>query len=269
MVRRKVSLVLFLFGLGLVSAVSSANRSPLASPVLDPALDIDGDDRLSPAWGPEVPWALAEQGLPFAVLPPLRVVNVNSRQAASIALYDPRGLVDEDAARKLDELLADARDPDNVHVKELDRRVLQLIYRAAYHFRSKVVEVISAYRSPGSRDEGRHGSGRAVDFRLTNVSAAALASYLRQTPRAGVGMYTHPSTHFVHLDDRDRSYHWVDASPPGRHWRERQVFTAGAALRDSAYAPKSDWPEGSMPSLLAIALQAPLPDAKFTDSASE
>jgi uncharacterized protein YcbK (DUF882 family) len=261
--------LLFLFGLGLVSAVSSANRSPLASPVLDPALDVDGEERLSLAWGPEVPWALAEQGLPFAELPPLRIVNVNSRQAATIALYDTRGRVDEDAAKKLDELLADARDPDNVHVKELDRRVLQLIYRAAYHFRSKVVEVISAYRSPGSRDEGRHGAGRAVDFRFTNVSAAALASYLRQIPRAGVGMYTHPATHFVHLDDRDRSYHWVDASPPGRHWRLRPVFTAGAAHRDAAYAPKTDWPEGTMPSPLAIALQAPPPEATSTEASAE
>jgi hypothetical protein len=127
------------------------------------------------------------------------------------------------------------------------------------------VQVISAYREPKRRDEGRHGAGRAIDFRFTNVSAAALASYLRQQPRVGVGIYTHPNTQFVHLDDRDRGFFWIDASPPGRSWRIRPIGVAGAAKRDAAYAPNLDWPEGTRPSAVALAL-GPNPPAAESPS---
>src|SRR5262245_43731873 len=149
-------------------------------------------------------------------------------------------------------------------MKQLDRRVYQLLYRAAYHFHAKAVQVVSAYREPKRRDEGRHGAGRALDFRFTNVSAPALAAYLRQQARVGVGIYTHPSTQFVHLDDRDRSYFWVDASPPGRTWRIRPLGVPGAAKRDAAYAPTVDWPEGTRPSAVALALGPNPPPAEST-----
>jgi uncharacterized protein YcbK (DUF882 family) len=254
MVRDKMVVVMALMGLGLVSAVASARRSPFATELTDPPLEPSDDDRLAPSWGPALELADAEQGVPFSSFSGVRVVNVNSRNEAVIRLYDERGRFDETAAAELDRLLADSRDPDNVKMKELDRRVYQLAYRAAYHFHAKVMQVISAYREPKSRDEGRHGAGRALDFRFTSVSAPAVAAYLRQQPRVGVGIYTHPSTQFVHLDDRDRSYFWVDASPPGRHWRERQIGVPGAAKRDAAYLPKLDWPEGTSPSAVALAL---------------
>jgi uncharacterized protein YcbK (DUF882 family) len=267
MVRDKLVIATALMGLGLVSAVASARREPFATAPADPPLERSDDDREIPNAGPALELAEAEQGVPFASLSGLRVVNVNSRNASVIRLYDERGRFDESAAVQLDELLADSRDPDNVKTKELDRRVYQLAYRAAYHFHAKVMQVISAYREPKRRDEGRHGAGRALDFRFPNVSAAALAAYLRQQPRVGVGVYTNPNTQFVHVDDRDRSYFWVDASPPGRHWRERQIGVPGAAKRDAAYAPKLDWPEGTCPSAVALALGPnPPPDA---DDASQ
>jgi uncharacterized protein YcbK (DUF882 family) len=234
--------------------VASARRAPTAIEAEGPALEPSDDERWSPNGGPALELALAEQGLPFTSFSGVRVVNVNSRKASVIRLYDERGRFDEAAAVELDQLLADSRDPEDVKTKELDRRVYQLAYRAAYHFHAKVMEVISAYREPKRRDEGRHGAGRALDFRLGNVSAPALAAYLRQQPRVGVGVYTHPNTQFVHVDDRDRSYFWVDASPPGRHWRERQLGVPGAAKRDAAYAPKLDWPEGTSPSAVALLL---------------
>lgn len=269
MLRRKLGIVLGLFGLGLVSAVASARRAPLATVPADPPIEVPDEARLPVTWGPAVEIAEAEQGMPFSKLTPLRIVNVNSKKAAVIRLYDDRGRFDEQAAKALDELLADSRDPDNVRIKELDRRVFQLMYRAAYHFRSKVVEVISAYREPNSRSQGRHSAGRALDFRLTNVSASALAAYLRQLPRVGVGLYTNPYTMFVHLDDRDRGYFWVDASPPGRYWRIRPVGVGGSGKRDAAYEPKVDWPEGTRPSVVALALGPTPPEPDVTESASE
>jgi hypothetical protein len=65
-----------------------------------------------------------------------------------------------------------------------------------------------------------------------------------------VGIYTHPKTSYVHLDDREHSFHWLDASPPGRTWREMSLG-GGVSLiqRDAAYARADDWPEGMRPPL--------------------
>jgi hypothetical protein len=68
----------------------------------------------------------------------------------------------------------------------------------------------------------------------------------------------------VHVDDRDRSYFWLDASPPGRNWRARQLGVPGAAKRDATYTPNLDWPEGTRPSAVALAL-GPNPPAEDTE----
>jgi uncharacterized protein YcbK (DUF882 family) len=202
-----------------------------------------------PGWSKDDTWA--EPDTPFARFGPIRVVNINTRQRETLRLYRPDGRIDGPAAETLDAMLGDARDPNDVHVTKLDRRTLQLVFRAAYHFAAREVLVISAYRQPGHRSEGMHGEGKAIDFRLPGISAAALASYLRKLPRVGVGVYTNPGTQYVHLDNRERSFHWLDASPPGRHWRERPLSLAGLAKRDAAYACTGDWPEGPLPDAAA------------------
>jgi len=184
----------------------------------------------------------------FAELPALRFRNQTTGESASIRLYDDAGHVDEQEATRLDVLLADSRDPKNCAAITLDRRTLQLAVRAAMHFKAREVQVVSAYRKPGRRKEGPHASGKAIDFKLPGVQARALASYLRTLPRVGVGVYTHPKTAFVHLDDRERSFHWLDASPPGRTWRERSLGGGVSLLkRDAAYARRDDWPENTSP----------------------
>jgi len=184
----------------------------------------------------------------FAGLPSLRFSNQSNGGTALVRLYDDRGHVDEREAARLDALLADTRDPQNCATITLDRRTLQLAVRAALHFHVTEVQVVSAYRKPGRRREGPHASGKAIDFKLPGVAARTLASYLRTLPRVGVGVYTHPKTLFVHLDDRERSFHWLDASPPGRTWRELSLG-GGVALikRDAAYARRDDWPENTRP----------------------
>jgi uncharacterized protein YcbK (DUF882 family) len=184
----------------------------------------------------------------FAGLPSLRFSNQSTRESALVRFYDDQGHVDEREASRLDALLADTRDPKNCATITLDRRTLQLAVRAALHFHVSEVQVVSAYRKPGRRREGPHASGKAIDFKLPGVPARTLASYLRTLPRVGVGVYTHPKTLFVHLDDRERSFHWLDASPPGRSWRERSLGGgAGLVKRDAAYARRDDWPENTRP----------------------
>jgi len=194
--------------------------------------------------------ASAESGTDssFAGLPSLRFSNQSTRQSALIRLYDDAGRIDEGEASRLDELLADTRDPNKREAITLDRRTLQLAVRAALHFQVSEVQVVSAYRKPGRRREGPHASGKALDFKLPGVPARTLASYLRTLPRVGVGVYTHPKTLFVHLDDRERSFHWLDASPPGRSWREQSLGGGvGLIKRDAAYARRDDWPENTTP----------------------
>jgi uncharacterized protein YcbK (DUF882 family) len=247
--------LLFFFavlGLALLSASANARRVPARPLHSDPALDDGEDEGLGPAWGPVVELATAEQGVPFTKLKPLRVVNVNTRQAAVIALYDAFGRIDAAAGQQLDQLLGDWRDPSAIRTTEVDRRVLRLIYRAAYHFKSKTIQLISGYRQPGAKSQGRHGAGRAVDFRLPNVSAFALASYLRTSSRVGVGVYSNPNTRFVHLDHRDRTFFWLDGSPPGRSMNIRPLDVPHSTTRDDEYDPAEDWPEGTKPSPLAL-----------------
>ena len=206
-----------------------------------------------PAPAPDVVSGALEPTLiaSFSQLPALSFSNQNTGEAARVRLYDDTGRVDEREALKLDALLCDARDPKERAMTTLDRRTLQLAVRAALHFHVADITVVSAYRKPGRRREGPHAEGRALDFRLLGVAPRALAAYLRTLPRVGVGIYTHPKTAFVHLDDREHSFHWLDASPPGRHWREMSIGGHGLAQRDAAYARADDWPEGTTPPPLA------------------
>lgn len=183
----------------------------------------------------------------FDKLPPVSITNINSREVVSTKLYTTSGQLDERAAQRLDSLLCDARDPNDVQTHTMDRRLLQLIFRTAYHFGTNHVEVVSAYRKAVHKHAGVHAQGRAIDFRLSNVTAPILAAYLRTLPRVGVGIYTHPKTQFVHLDVREHSFHWLDASPPRRHWREKNIGSKALTALDATYKRANDWPEGLPP----------------------
>lgn len=241
MVRRARALTVALAGVGVVSAIlySGVSQAPAAAATRNTSKPRIGRSASPPRRPAENP--------AFVALPAIEVASVNSRRAEKLRLYDAWGQIDEGAARKLDSLLADTHDPEQIETTRIDRRTIQLMFRAAYHFASAKIEIVSGYRKPGRRSQGYHGKGQAIDFRLDGVSAAALASYLRTLPRVGVGIYTHPKTQFVHLDSRVRSFHWIDASPPGRSWRERSLGGRSLGTRDAVYTRALDWPEGVTP----------------------
>ncbi|MDQ2642781.1 MAG: DUF882 domain-containing protein [Myxococcota bacterium] len=234
--RRARALTAALAGLALTGALvySASSHAPaaVAAPV-----------KARPAAPPPAPGPPPELAA-YASLPALEIYFVNTRRSEKLRLYDAFGQVDEAAAKKLDELLGDTHERKHYVTTRLDRRTLQLLFRAAYHFQAGRVEVISAYRKPGRKRQGYHGTGQAIDFKLDGVPAAKLASYLRTLPRAGVGIYTHPRTQFVHLDSRQTSFHWLDGSPPGRSWRERSIGGKGLPQQDAVYSRRLDWPEG-------------------------
>jgi len=181
------------------------------------------------------PWA--------ARLSPVVVLNRNTNARGPIRLYDGHGELDRGAARAFMRIAGSAKaEPDDASEDDerLDLRVVKLALRAAYHFGGAQISIVSATR-PGAH--GKHGTGEALDFALEGVKAPALAAYLRSTPRAGVGIYTHPKTQYVHLDVRAHSYHWVDGSPPGVTWREQLLADPKQAARDASWSAAMDLPE--------------------------
>lgn len=109
-------------------------------------------------------------------------------------------------------------------------RLLALVYAAVRHFRVPYVHVVSGYRS--GNPSSRHGQGRAIDFVLPGVSDARLAGWLRPQGFVGVGIY--PTSGFVHLDVRGRSYFWRDASGPSERNREWPILRALGPRYDRA-----------------------------------
>ncbi len=179
-----------------------------------------------------------------ASLPAIHVKFRNTGAHGNIKLYAPDGGMDREALRSFMRICASSAhlpDQPNGEVAEpLDPRVVQLVIRAAYKFGGKPVIIVSATRKGA---HGKHGTGDAIDFQLEGVSARALAAYLFQTPRAGVGIYTHPKTQYVHIDTREHSYHWLDGSPPGVTWKEKLLPDPKQAKRDASYVRALDLPE--------------------------
>ncbi len=185
----------------------------------------------------ETPLAAALRPARVAVwaekLGPIEVEGAATPQVTPIRLYGADGEIDPAALTAFEQ--AASRD-DEVH--PLAARVVQLVFKAAYHFGGARVVIVSGFRPHA----GKHGTNEAVDFKLKGVRAARLAAYLRGLPRAGVGIYTHPRTQYVPLDVREPSFHWIDASPPGVHWREGALWDKHIVQRDASWTPEMDLP---------------------------
>jgi uncharacterized protein YcbK (DUF882 family) len=234
MYRRRTSRSLALATLTFVAACARTAVAPgmVASPVPPPlvaTMEPMGPPRPDPELL-EVDWAKA--------LPPLHVECANTGAKADVRLYKPDGTVDAEGVDAFSDVAADAngRFP-------LNPRLVQLAVKAAHHFGDKRLVVVSGYRKgPKRRAPDHHAKGEALDFRLAGVDYRKLAAYLRGLPRVGVGVYTNPKTQFVHLDVRDLSFHWLDASPPGVTWREARLPDAHQVERDATYRADGDLP---------------------------
>src|SRR5690349_2410347 len=89
-----------------------------------------------------------------------------------------------------------------------ERRLLDLVYRAAGHFRARGVRRVGGWRP--TRSSSRHSQCGAIDMVMPGTRDERLASWLRREGFVGVGIY--PNGGFVHLDVRERSFFWVDRS---------------------------------------------------------
>lgn len=112
----------------------------------------------------------------------------------------------------------------------VSQRLLDLVYHAAQHFQVRHVHLVSGIRH--DRGGSRHSHGLAADVVLPGVEDEELANYFRAQGFVGVGVYTRSG--FVHVDVRDKSFFWIDPSPPDRHLKIRPVRAEEARLADEA-----------------------------------
>ncbi len=158
--------------------------------------------------------------------PCLLLVNLNEKERASLCpLPDGGGFSTSD--REAAALLFREPGSDNTH--PVHPRLLALLLDIQEHFHAGEVRLLSGYRSPWEGNSN-HGKGRAADIVVPGASDDAVAAYARGLGYVGVGIY--PTSHFVHVDVRDASYFWVDASAPGRPHRERGILAALAKESD-------------------------------------
>jgi hypothetical protein len=113
---------------------------------------------------------------------------------------------------------------------QVSERLLNLIYQATRYFEAPHVHLISGVRK--DRGASRHTHGLAADIVLPGVKDEELASYFRVQGFVGVGVYTKAG--FVHVDTREKSFFWIDPSPPGKRMKIRPILADQAAEADRA-----------------------------------
>jgi uncharacterized protein YcbK (DUF882 family) len=122
----------------------------------------------------------------------------------------------------------------------VDPRTLSLVYRIQSHFGVPEIRVVSGYRVPKPGSHSNHGKGRAIDMVVPGVPDEEVARFAREVGFVGVGVY--PTSQFVHVDVRPRSYFWVDFSGPHMKNRERGILGELATKSDAAAVARGQTP---------------------------
>jgi uncharacterized protein YcbK (DUF882 family) len=165
----------------------------------------------------------------------LVLVSLNTNDRVELSPFSERGGF---AAKDLDRAAWTLREPSSGNAHPVEPRLLDLVYRIQTQFSAPEIRVISAYRTPHGRNASNHGRGRAIDIVVPGATDADVAKFARELGFVGVGIY--PASGFVHVDVRDRSYFWVDASGPGRRNRERWILRDVATKSDAAATARGE-----------------------------
>jgi len=173
-----------------------------------------------------------DEGHPLLILQAL-----NSTDRGAFPAAGPRGGF---SAQDLDLAAAILHDPSSGNRNPVEPRLLDLVFRIQTHFHAEEIRVLSGYRTPARSGASNHGKGRAIDFVVPGATDADVATFARTLGFVGVGIY--PVSGFVHLDVRDRSYFWSDASGPGRKNRERGILGDLAKSSDREAALRGEVP---------------------------
>jgi uncharacterized protein YcbK (DUF882 family) len=181
---------------------------------------------------------------------------VNTGETVVVRPFRPDGSLDPEAARTVRHLVRDHRAGDG---HDVDPRLMAVLYRLVSELDAPQINVISGYRRQTGRGHSLHGEGKAIDIIVPGVDPERVAEVARSFGHVGVGTY--PTSGFVHLDVRDRSYFWIDRSGPGQRGRVVQVRANESRAADAAYdpvadriAPRADEPaDGAAPEAVTVA----------------
>jgi uncharacterized protein YcbK (DUF882 family) len=186
------------------------------------------------------------QGRPLLVLTTL----MGRDRVAVPAASDAGGF----GAHDLDRVSEVLREPSSGNRHPVEARLVDVLYQLQTHFHAQELRVVSGYRTPRRGRGSNHGKGRAADIVVPGASDQDVATFARRLGFVGVGIY--PTSGFVHVDVRDRSYFWVDASGPGRKNRERGILGDLAKQSDADAAARGE--HGTPPLLVALDVDAAL-----------
>ncbi len=134
----------------------------------------------------------------------LALVALNTHERVELTAFGARGGFSQ---RDLDRAAHELREPSSGNEHPIEPRVLDALYRIQTHFNAQEIRVISGYRTPasiGSPRSSNHGRGRAIDIVVPGATDEDVAKLAREMGFMGVGIY--PTSGFVHVDVRDRSY---------------------------------------------------------------
>jgi uncharacterized protein YcbK (DUF882 family) len=168
--------------------------------------------------------------------PMLTLSTVNRGESLSVPAAGDGGGFDSVDLDKLAHLLRAATGDEH----PVDPRTMALVYRIQTHFDVPEIRVVSGFRVPKPGSRSNHGKGRAVDMVVPGVPDEEVARYVREMGFVGVGIY--PTSQFVHVDIRPRSYFWVDFSGPRMRNRERGILGDLAARSDAAAVARGQLP---------------------------
>jgi uncharacterized protein YcbK (DUF882 family) len=156
----------------------------------------------------------------------LRVLEVSKKGKKELARLSRKG------KKKLAWMLRDFR---NGKIRQPPDRLLYQLYQVQQHFDAPV-EIVSGYRH-WARPTSRHFKGWAVDFKVEGVDPKVVWAYCKEFKDVGCGHY--PTSQFVHMDIRDKSYAWIDMSGPGERARYVNSVSQPEA-KDSAPAAQEE-----------------------------
>jgi uncharacterized protein YcbK (DUF882 family) len=175
--------------------------------------------------------------------PMLVVYSLNTRDKIAMRASGDRGGF---GTRDLDKLSHVLREPSSGNRHPIDPALVDLVYRIQTHFHAQEIRVVSCYRAPRGANASNHGRGRAIDIIVPGATDNEVAQFAREQGFVGVGLY--PTSGFVHVDVRQRSYFWLDSSAPGHRNRERGVLGDLAKKSDAAAAARGE--HGAPPLML-------------------
>lgn len=208
----------------------------------------------------------------------LSFLHLHTRETTTIT-FKRNGRYDDAALKKLNWFLRDWRrdEPTTMDPKLFD--ILWEVYREVGG--KEPIEIISAYRSPGTNkmlrarssgvaENSNHTTGHAIDFEIPGVPLAKIREVGLRLQRGGVGFYPTSGSPFVHLDTGSIR-HWprmtreqlVKVFPDQR---TVHIPSDGQPLAGYALALADVQRQGNAPSAV---LMAQARDAGITDARSD